>query len=746
MTGRLFFFMALIVPATLFAGSRAEGVSAPVGSVSMPFGSVSVSPDHAGSQSGVVNAFLHRFYHSSSAGQYGEISLVPGGNPLKITKESEFYSPGYYKVRSDTPGMEIRVAAAGQGVIHRYAYFTPAGSPQKEGSLVLDLPKNIREQHAREQHAREQNAREQNAREQHAREQNAGHQNERGVVAEVRVAEVRVENPVTVTGYVISQGKQETGHTYFAIRFSRAIKHYYSEVDPSFPKNYPILPDAVFPVRFVFDLVKGEQQYVDDGVLEIRVAFSSVDAAGALNNLETGMEGKNFETLQWEASQKWEEELAVISVDDSYGNEELENRRSLFYKALGRTLETPAFLQDRDGKFRGNDNNIHASEFYDNYSALSPVERERYPLMNFIKPERSRQFVASMLAYYHRNVLKILPGEALCTGAVSLCTGADSLYTGADSLYTGPVSFYTGTVSLCTGAVSLLADAHAGGLLPASLTPSLLEAMNSTLNSPYDPIASLMGDFGFVPAASHPRSIDLTNDYGYMSWCVYMMAGAAADVNKVNEIRPFVTAYQWLLEPETGYARQRNSDLSWHNDSDSLENRDRLLFVPHNMNDIVERSGGRKAYEKRLDSTALFDELPYLYTWTASPWKGQKLLRAMMDSYGETVDSPSWFVFSAMGLYPLCPGTDQYVLGAPYFKKMTVHLENNKILTIEAPLLNPANIYVREIRWNGKLLDTAYITHQELAEGGKLEFHMSSRPARGRTFRREKLPYSFLKK
>ena len=77
---------------------------------------------------------------------------------------------------------------------------------------------------------------------------------------------------------------------------------------------------------------------------------------------------------------------------------------------------------------------------------------------------------------------------------------------------------------------------------------------------------------------------------------------------------------------------------------------------------------------------------------------------------------------------------------------MTVHLENNKILTIEAPLLNPANIYVREVRWNGKLLDKAYITHQELAEGGKLEFHMSSRPARGRTFRREKLPYSFLKK
>lgn len=683
MTGRLFFFMALIVPATLFAESRKDGVS-------MPFGSVSVMPDHGGSESGTVGAFLHRFYHSSSAAQYGELSIVPGAGSLTVAEGSEFFSPGYYKVRSDSPGMEIRVTAAEEGAAHRYTYFTPSGSPQKEGSIMLDLLGNAGEQSARDV-----------------------------------VAEVRVTDPVTVTGYVISRGERETGHTYFAIRFSRPVKRYFSKNNPAFPENYPIISGNAFPLVFVFDLVKGEQQYVDDGVLEIRVAFSSVDAAGALNNLETGMEGKNFETLQWEASQKWEEELAVISVDDPYGNEELENRRSLFYKALGRTMETPASLQDRDEKFRGNDNNIHASEFYDHYTAVYPVERERYPLMNFIKPERSRQFVASMLAYYDRNVLEMLPGEALCTGAVS---------------------FYTGAASLCTGAVSLLADAHAGGLLPASLTPSLLEAMNSTLRSPYDPVASRTQESGFVPAETHPRSIDLTNDYGYMSWCVFMMAGAAGDVNTVNEIRPFVTAYQWLLDPETGYARQRNNDLSWHNDPDSLENRDRLLFVPHNMNDIVERSGGRKAYEKRLDSTSLFDELPYLYTWTASPWKGQKLLRAMMDSYGETVDSPSWFVFSAMGLYPLCPGTDQYVLGAPYFKKMTVHLENKKILTIEAPQLNPANIYVREIRWNGKLWDKAYITHQELAQGGKLEFHMSSRPARGRTFRREKLPYSFLKK
>lgn len=163
MTGRLFFFMALIVPATLFAESREDGVS-------MPFGSVSVSPDHAGSQSGVVNAFSHRFYHSSSAAQYGELSIVPGAGSLTVAEGSEFYSPGYYKVLSDSPGMEIRVTAAEEGAAHRYAYFTLSGSPQKEGSIMLDFLGNAGEQSARDV-----------------------------------VAEVRVTDPVTVTGYVISR-------------------------------------------------------------------------------------------------------------------------------------------------------------------------------------------------------------------------------------------------------------------------------------------------------------------------------------------------------------------------------------------------------------------------------------------------------------------------------------------------------------------------------------------------------------
>ena len=168
MTARLFFFMALVVPAMLFAESREEGVS-------MPFGSVSVIPDHGGSQPGTVGAFLHRFYHSSSAGHYGEVRMVPGGKSLNITEESEFFSPGYYKVRSDSPGMEIRVTAAAEGAAHRYAYFTSSGSPQKEGSIMLDLLGNAGEQSARDV-----------------------------------VAEVRVTDPVTVTGYVISRGERET--------------------------------------------------------------------------------------------------------------------------------------------------------------------------------------------------------------------------------------------------------------------------------------------------------------------------------------------------------------------------------------------------------------------------------------------------------------------------------------------------------------------------------------------------------
>ncbi|MDD5733497.1 MAG: glycoside hydrolase family 92 protein, partial [Bacteroidales bacterium] len=586
------------------------------------------------------------------------------------------------------------VAATPRGAMHRYAFYTPSGEPQKEGRILLDLSGSG---------------------------ENPGTGVKPGtgdnIGSGLLWAGLRVEDPNTVTGSIINRADKETRHTFFALRFSRPVKRYYATDSTIAPENYPLMGGPGLDAVFVFDLVRGGQQFVGDGVLEIQVAFSSIDAQGALNNLKAEQDGKGFETLLWEAGKLWEKEFSVITIEEPLGNEVLESRRALFYSSLSQVTMYPALSHDVDGRFRGNDNNIHISEYHVNYAALYPGSMVRDALMTFIKPERSRQFSASALAYYDRSVPKLLPGEGV--------------------LYK---------------AMSQLTDASVKGILPASLTPRMLEAMTTTLQTPYQELISTVRETGFMPAGAQPGSgsgsgsIGLTRDFSYANWCLMVMASGEGYMETVNRVRPYVTAYQWHVDPETGYARERNKDLSWTAPADSLACRDALLFVPHNMADIVERTGGRKGFERRLDSASTFRELPYLYTWTAAPWKGQEKIREMMNAYSPEDESPAWFVFSALGLYPLCPGTDQYVLGAPYFKKMTVRLESGRVLTIEAPRLTDKNIYVKEVKWNGKVLDSSYITHGQLLQGGILEFSMTDHPVRGRSFRNEKLPYSFLKK
>jgi putative alpha-1,2-mannosidase len=686
------FALAVCFPAILSAGSPYQGIC-------VPFGGVKVVPRITEHQEGKILTFEHRFFNAASGPAYGSMGLVPSAGPLSLQEGTVPQAPGSLHFVTRNPDMDLLVTATPRGAMHRYAFFTPSGEPQKEGRILLDLsgagdnPGSGESPGAGENHS-----------------------------SGIQWAGIRVEDPNTVTGNIINRADNETLHTYFAIRFSRPVKQFFATDSTIAPENYPLMGGPNLDAVFVFDLVRGGQQFVGDGVLEIQIAFSSIDALGALNNLKSEQDGKSFETLLWEAGQLWEKELRVITIDEPLGNEVLESHRALFYSALSQTMMYPALSHDADGRFRGNDNNIHTSEYHVNYAALYPGCMVRDALMTFIKPDRSRQFIASALAYYDRSVPKLLPGEGVLDKAMSQLT-----------------------------------DACVKGILPASLTPRLLEAMTNTMQTPFQGLLSAARETGFVPAGAEPGSgsILLTKDFSYANWCLMVMASGAGQTETVNRIRPFVTAYQWLIDPETGYARERNSDLNWtvpadpsasSEPADSLTCRDALLFVPHNMADIVERTGGRKGFEKRLDSAVSFKELPYLYTWTASPWKGQEKIRKMMDAYSLEDETPAWFIFSAMGLYPLCPGTDQYVLGAPYFKKMTVRLEGGKVLTIEAPRLTEKNIYVKEVKWNGKVLDTSFITYGQLMEGGLLEFGMTANPVRGRSFRNEKLPYSYLKK
>ena len=311
----------------------------------------------------------------------------------------------------------------------------------------------------------------------------------------------------------------------------------------------------------------------------------------------------------------------------------------------------PVLAQDADGRYRGGDNSIHVADYHVHYQGFYPGGWAAYPLRVLLEPQKARQFASSALTWTDQTATGVLPG-----------------------------------MDFMKESVLLLTDAQAKGILPDALVPRITEALEKTVNNPYLLLIHKTRKLGFVPVefAGAEESLEATLDFSYVNWCYIRMASAVGNANAVQATRPFVTAYQWLLDGKRGYARSRKQDLTFFNGADSLAYKDLLLYMPHNMEDVVSRAGGRGEYAKRLDQAVPFPERPYLYLWTAAPWKGQEMIRDMLDKAVHPIEedvvtlTPEWFVFSALGLYPLCPGTDEYVLGVPAFKKTTLYLEGEK--------------------------------------------------------------------
>ena len=144
----------------------------------------------------------------------------------------------------------------------------------------------------------------------------------------------------------------------------------------------------------------------------------------------------------------------------------------------------------------------------------------------------------------------------------------------------------------------------------------------------------------------------------------------------------------------------------------------------------------------------------YLYNYSGQPWKAQYWLREVMDKlYSAHPDgycgdedngqTSAWYVFSALGFYPVCPGSGQYVLGTPYFDEVKLHLENGRTLEIDADDNSSANKYIQAMTLNGKPYGKNYITHDDLMAGGKIEFEMGAQPNKSRGVTADSFPYSF---
>lgn len=684
-----------------------------------------------------IVGFSHRHLSGTGHSDLGDILLMPvSGEPFlhpgvaaapekgyrsRYAHDTESARPGYYAVDLTDYGIRAELTATQRVGVHRYTW-----RPGDSQELVLDLGHGIYNYDGK-----------------------------------VLWSTLRVENDTLLTGFRLTDGWARTNYTYFAISFSKPIAQYGSQDRKPGTYNgfwrrfhvregFPDMAGRDLAAWFSFD---GEEPLV------VKVALSAVDAAGALRNLRAEG-GGSFDALAAAAEAAWNERMEAFEAEGS------DAEKTLFYTALYHTLINPSVYMDVDGQYRGVDGNIHRAEGFTNYTIFSlwDTYRAEHPFLNLFFPAENADMVRSMLAHQQQSALGMLPVWSLMGNEGWCMSGYHAVPVLADALVKGTFS-----------------DAEAA-----------LKAMVATSNVPYYEGVAEYLEKGYVPMERSSTSASTTLEYAYDDWSVYAAALAAGNSTLAEQYRSRAMNYQHVFDPSMGYARPRRADGSFKVPFDPLQtsgegfiegNSANFSFhVPQDVKGMMERFGGEDVFLARLDG--LFSSeldpiyyadnedieaacliggyvhgnepshhVPYLYAWTREPWKTQYWVREIMNRmYRSGIDGlggnddcgqmSAWYLFTAMGFYPVCPGTDQYVLGAPYLPYVKVLLPNGKVLEIKAPGVSDKRRYVAALTRNGQPHTRRYVTHAEILEGGVWEFKMTDKPERRSALVRGTLPYS----
>ena len=711
-----------------FIGTGFHGHTFP--GATRPFAMVQLSPDtHImgwDASSGYhqddrqIYGFSHTHLSGTGIGDLGDVALLPfsGEDSIKpvatFRKETEKATPGYYAVHLDNFGVDAELTTTDRVGFHKYTYADP-----KERKVMLDLG--------------------------HVLQPNWGHK--------IVDNEYLFVNDSTVEGTIKTQGWAHFHSVSYRITFSEKIETVYQFVDGV--KR----ADSLF-LRINTDKdLKFHYKFAEKAApLYAKVALSVVDPEGAEKNMAAELPGWDFEAIRKEAADQWNEALNQIQID-TFDPTILTN----FYTALYHTMIAPFAYQDVDGRYLGMDKQVHqAQPGYVNYSVFSLWDTFRafHPLVTLIQPEMAPAWGKTLVQGYHEG--GILPQWPLA------------------SSYTGCMVGYPATSVLADLICKNLAEGDMAEWAEAAERSSvyredLAEKFKGTreldliTRHPY-----YKEKYGFVPADSLPESVSWGLEMAYFDWCVAQIAAKAGKQEVADAYMKRASYYQRYLDPETKMMRGVMGDGSFrtpfnpryssHMKSDYTEGNafQWSFFVPHDMDNYIAAIGGKRELETRLDTlfttssqidgaeasgdiTGLIGQyahgnepshhMAYLYNWTDSPWKAQERLDFIMQHFytnqpdgiignEDCGQMSAWYVMSALGLYQVCPGIPVYTLGRPMVNRAVLPLQG-KPLEIVATNNSATNKYVQEIRLNGQTLETPFITHEQLMQGGKLEFVMS---------------------
>ena len=564
---------------------------------------------------------------------------------------------------------------------------------------------------------------------------------------------VRVENDTLVTGYRQTNGWGRTRTVYFAMTFSQRMIQYGKQPDGSpseyrgfwrkfdQTKNFPEMAGKELRAWFDFALKPG-------GQLQVKVALSSVSTDGALRNLREEVPHWDFDRVVREGQEAWRKELERIDIT-SDRPEVLTN----FYTAMYHACLSPTVYMDVDRQYRGLDQNIHTAESFTNHTTFSlwDTYRALHPLFNIIQRDRSSDLINSMLAHFDQSAHHMLPiwshhaNENWCM-----------------------IGYH---------AVSVIADAHAKGITGFDADHALEACVATARHRSFEGLGDYI-DLGFVPEDKSGSSVSKTLEYAYDDRCISGMARRMEIPDLTEEFTARSLNYTNVFDPRSGFMRPLLSDENFLKEFDPLDTHQKgfiegnawnySLYVPHEPENLVRLMGGRKRFGEHLDSLftmhlaeKYFEQteditrdgimgnyvhgnepshhVPYLYNYSDRPWMTGKRVRDILDKmYRPTPDGLSgnddcgqmsaWYIFSALGFYPMEPGSDRYELGSPVVERATTPLPNGTSFSVVTTNQGAKHPFVSRILLNGKLLERRYITHEEIMAGGELLFEMTPDP------------------
>ena len=683
----------------------------------VPFGMVQLSPDTREApdwaqasgydyNDSIIYGFSHTRLSGTGASDFIDILLFPTISDKRkstFTHQHEQARPGYYQVLLKDEKIQAELTASVHVGVHCYTC-----SDGDQLKLWLDLDHSA----------------------------NKGSWNRRIIQSQLRMV-----SPTVVEGYRIITGWAKLRKIYFHLEFSQPILSNQLYDGNRMYENTPVINGTELRGLFCFDKKWNKE-------LICKVALSPVSIENARLNMATEVPGWDFEYIARAAETSWEKELKKIIIQGT------DLQKKIFYTALYHTMVQPNTMSDVNGEYMASDyvtRSVAKGEVHYSTFSLWDTFRAAHPLYTLIHTHRIPDFVKSMMRQY--DYYGYLPVWQLW-GQDNYCM-------------------------IGNHSIPVIVDAVLKGVAGVDEEKAYEAVFNSSIvshpNSPFE----VWEKYGYMPENIQTQSVSITLEQAFDDWCVAQLAKRLGKEKDYNHFMKRSAFYRNLFNSKTGFFQPKNDKGEWIEPFDPYKYGANggypftegnawqyFWYVPQNIPDLISLTGGNKAFVAKLDtfftvsyqSGALNDNasgfvgqyahgnepshhVAYLYACAGEPWKTQKYVAYIMNElYNDSSsgyagnddcgEMSAWYVFGALGFYPVNPVSGEYVIGTPMLEEAVIQLPGRKTFTVKAPRKEDNEVYICSMKLNGEKYTKNYITHQNIMKGGILEFVMTASPGK----------------